>query len=236
MAGLGVILHSAMETAEGIDEESLWRVVEARWGELEFDAAVAGAPVAAPARATSCGACTRYLGSFEASGGTLLGRRAALRDPARVRSGCRATGAPGIVRQRLHRPRRADRRGAGRHRRPEDRQEGAADRREGRRQPAARRVPAGLRVRAHHRAPRAPRPAERSCSSSCRPSAPVDFVSPPSRPSTTSAAPRSSPRVAHGRHDDGGRSPSRAPYEEHCRKDHSYGLCRIHTVRAVSAS
>ena len=27
-----------------------------------------------------------------------------------------------------------------------------------------------------------------------------------------------------------------APYEDHCRKDHSYGLCRIHTVRAVSAS
>ena len=39
MAGLGVILHSAMETAEGIDEESLWSVVEARWSELEFDAA-----------------------------------------------------------------------------------------------------------------------------------------------------------------------------------------------------
>jgi RecB family exonuclease len=28
----------------------------------------------------------------------------------------------------------------------------------------------------------------------------------------------------------------RAPYEEHCRDDHSYGLCRIHTIGAVSAS
>ena len=27
-----------------------------------------------------------------------------------------------------------------------------------------------------------------------------------------------------------------APYEEHCRDEHSYGLCRIHTVGAVSAS
>ncbi|GAA3761776.1 ATP-dependent DNA helicase [Microbacterium kribbense] len=27
-----------------------------------------------------------------------------------------------------------------------------------------------------------------------------------------------------------------APYEEHCRADHSYGLCRIHTIGAVSAS
>ncbi|WP_228484785.1 ATP-dependent helicase [Microbacterium cremeum] len=27
-----------------------------------------------------------------------------------------------------------------------------------------------------------------------------------------------------------------APYEEHCRDDHSYGLCRIHTIGAVSAS
>jgi hypothetical protein len=27
-----------------------------------------------------------------------------------------------------------------------------------------------------------------------------------------------------------------AAYEEHCRDDHSYGLCRIHTIAAVSAS
>ena len=27
-----------------------------------------------------------------------------------------------------------------------------------------------------------------------------------------------------------------APYEEHCRDEHAYGLCRIHTVGAVSAS
>ncbi|WP_374312006.1 RecB family exonuclease, partial [Microbacterium sp.] len=27
-----------------------------------------------------------------------------------------------------------------------------------------------------------------------------------------------------------------APYEEHCRDDHSYGLCRIHTIGAVSGS
>ncbi len=27
-----------------------------------------------------------------------------------------------------------------------------------------------------------------------------------------------------------------APYEEHCRDEHSYGLCRIHTIGAVSAS
>ena len=27
-----------------------------------------------------------------------------------------------------------------------------------------------------------------------------------------------------------------APYEEHCRDEYSYGLCRIHTIGAVSAS
>ena len=27
-----------------------------------------------------------------------------------------------------------------------------------------------------------------------------------------------------------------APYEDHCRDEHSYGLCRIHTIGAVSAS
>jgi hypothetical protein len=27
-----------------------------------------------------------------------------------------------------------------------------------------------------------------------------------------------------------------APVEEHCRADHSFGLCGIHTIPAVSAS
>ena len=27
-----------------------------------------------------------------------------------------------------------------------------------------------------------------------------------------------------------------APYEDHCRDEYSYGLCRIHTIGAVSAS
>ncbi|MCT9820441.1 PD-(D/E)XK nuclease family protein [Microbacterium sp. W1N] len=38
-AGLGTILHAAMEHAEDADEQRLWQAVEERWGELEFDAA-----------------------------------------------------------------------------------------------------------------------------------------------------------------------------------------------------
>ncbi|WP_121058097.1 ATP-dependent DNA helicase [Microbacterium telephonicum] len=38
-AGLGTILHAAMETAQDADVERLWHSVEQRWGELDFDAA-----------------------------------------------------------------------------------------------------------------------------------------------------------------------------------------------------
>ena len=37
-AGLGTIVHAALEHAVETSEEALWAVVEARWGELAFEA------------------------------------------------------------------------------------------------------------------------------------------------------------------------------------------------------
>ncbi|UUT36488.1 PD-(D/E)XK nuclease family protein [Microbacterium elymi] len=37
-AGLGTIIHAALEHADGADEEALWQQVVGRWGELEFEA------------------------------------------------------------------------------------------------------------------------------------------------------------------------------------------------------
>lgn len=38
-AGLGTLIHAALEHAEGSDDAALWTLVEQRWGELEFEAA-----------------------------------------------------------------------------------------------------------------------------------------------------------------------------------------------------
>ena len=56
-----------------------------------------------------------------------------------------------------------------------------------------------------------------------------------SRRSTTSGASCSSRASARPSTSCAGTSFT-APYEEHCRDEHSYGLCRIHTIGAVSAS
>lgn len=70
-AGLGTLLHHAMETA-GPDEDSLWRAVEQRWDELEFDAPWRERVERERAR-DLVRRLSAYLRDFEARGGTLLG-------------------------------------------------------------------------------------------------------------------------------------------------------------------
>ncbi|GAA2012151.1 ATP-dependent helicase [Microbacterium ulmi] len=71
-AGLGTIIHAALEHASGGDEAALWAAVEARWGELTFEA-----PWRERAERTRARDLVRrlhaYLREFEASGGTLVG-------------------------------------------------------------------------------------------------------------------------------------------------------------------
>lgn len=71
-AGLGTIIHAALEHATGLDEAGLWNAVEARWGELTFDAAWRERAELTRAR-DLVGRLHRYLQDFEASGATLVG-------------------------------------------------------------------------------------------------------------------------------------------------------------------
>ena len=188
-AGLGTIIHAALEHSDGSDEAALWATVEARWGELTFEAAWRERAELTRAR-DLVRRLHLYLRRFEAAGGALVGGGAALRggDPARRRRGLRARRDP----LRLHRPGRAHARGSGRDPRPEDGQERAADRRAGARQPAAVRLPARLRSRGHLEPPKVVRPGERSCSCCDPPRRRPTTRRRGSRRSTTSVAPPSS--------------------------------------------
>ncbi|QAY61036.1 ATP-dependent helicase [Microbacterium protaetiae] len=70
-AGLGTIIHSALEHAAGPDEQQLWQIVEQRWGELDFDAPWLDRATRRQAR-DLVHRLSVYLHRFEASGGRLL--------------------------------------------------------------------------------------------------------------------------------------------------------------------
>lgn len=70
-AGLGTIIHAALEHADGADEQALWELVDTRWGELDFDAAWLERAERARAR-DLVHRLHAYLRAFAASGGRLL--------------------------------------------------------------------------------------------------------------------------------------------------------------------
>ncbi|OZD46329.1 DNA helicase [Rhodococcus sp. 06-1477-1B] len=71
-AGIGTIIHAALETAASSSEDDLWAVVDERWGELVFDA-----PWRARAERTRARDLVRrlatYLRRFDDAGGRLIG-------------------------------------------------------------------------------------------------------------------------------------------------------------------
>ncbi|MEV7693381.1 ATP-dependent DNA helicase [Microbacterium sp. NPDC089189] len=72
-AGLGTLLHHAMEVSDAeADAETLWRAVEERWGELEFDAPWRERTERAKAREL-VGRLARYLRDVASRGERLLG-------------------------------------------------------------------------------------------------------------------------------------------------------------------
>jgi RecB family exonuclease len=71
-AGLGTIIHAALEHAAGTDEASLWAEVEARWGELTFEAKWRDRAERTRAR-DLVRRLHLYLRRFEAAGGALIG-------------------------------------------------------------------------------------------------------------------------------------------------------------------
>lgn len=70
-ANLGTIIHKVMEDATEVTPEALWRGVDERWGELEFDAEWQSRVAKLDARALT-DRLASYLGDFDRSGGTLL--------------------------------------------------------------------------------------------------------------------------------------------------------------------
>ncbi|RKR74881.1 UrvD/REP family ATP-dependent DNA helicase [Frondihabitans australicus] len=77
-AGLGTIIHDVMEHAVDIDPDSLWRAVEARWGELEFESDwIAESEKERARRMTT--SLAAYLGDFVADHATLLGAESSFR-------------------------------------------------------------------------------------------------------------------------------------------------------------
>ncbi|WP_299087077.1 ATP-dependent DNA helicase [uncultured Microbacterium sp.] len=71
-AGLGTLIHAALEHAEGADEADLWRTVESRWSELEFEAVWIERAERTRAR-DLVARLSRYLRDAQHAGTTLLG-------------------------------------------------------------------------------------------------------------------------------------------------------------------
>ncbi|HEX5859169.1 MAG TPA: ATP-dependent DNA helicase [Microbacterium sp.] len=233
VAGLGVILHSAMETADGIDEASLWKVVESRWGELEFDAAWRERQSLTRAR-DLVRRLHAYLRDFEASGGTLIGAEPHFEIPLPFDPDAVDDGGPGIVVSGYID--RVELTGTG--------EVVIVDLKTGKSEPQTdAKVADNPQLAAYQLAYESGlitgtdgRPTGGAKLLVLVPSSgKLDFVTPTQQPFDDERRQAFLARVRTAATTMAGLAFT-APYEDHCRKDHSYGLCRIHTVRAVSAS
>ena len=230
-AGLGTIIHAALEHSDGVDEAALWATVEARWGELTFEA-----PWRERAELTRARDLVRrlhlYLRRFEAAGGALVEAEPhfevaiPLGDDEAFEHGAILSGY--IDRVELT-------------------PEGAVvilDLKTGKNEPQTdARVLDNPQLSAYQLAfetgaiPGAVgRPPGGAKLLVLRPTAQkADYATPWQPPFDDERRAvfferiREAVDVMRG-------TAFRAPYEEHCRDEYSYGLCRIHTVAAVSAS
>ncbi len=246
-AGLGTIIHAALEHAAGHDESALWAEVEARWGELTFEAAWRDRAEQTRAR-DLVRRLHLYLRRFDDAGGTLIGAEPhfevviPLDDSAEVASAT-TNGESGEGGE------------GGEHRvilsgyidRVELTPEGTVvimDLKTGKREPQTdAKVLDNPQLGAYQLAfesgaiPEANGHAPGGAKLLVlRPTAAKsDYVTPWQPPFDDERRDvflgriRAAVAVMRG-------ESFTAPYEEHCRDEHSYGLCRIHTVGAVSAS
>jgi RecB family exonuclease len=230
-AGLGTIIHAALEHAAGRDEAALWAEVESRWGELTFEAAWRDRAEQTRAR-DLVRRLHLYLRHFDTAGGTLIGAEPHFEvdiplDDA-VDSGHRVILSGYIDRVELT---------------PEG-EVVIVDLKTGKREPQTdAKVLDNPQLGAYQLAFESGAiPAANGHPSGgakllvLRPTATKsDYVTPRQPPFDDERREaflgriRSAVGVMRG-------VSFTAPYEEHCRDEHAYGLCRIHTVGAVSAS
>lgn len=226
-AGLGTLIHAALEHADGADEDALWRAVEERWGELEFEAAWIERAERVRAR-DLVSRLGRYLRDVEAAGTRLLSAEPHFELEIPVEGADLPAVISGTV----------------------DRVELTAhgsvvivDLKTGRSQATCPGAAAGnpqlsAYQLAHERGaiPAAaglpPGGAKLLVLKQTRSS---PYATPAQEPFDDDTRDAFLSRIQHAVQVMGGRE-FLAPYEAHCRDDHTHGLCRIHTVGAVSAT
>jgi superfamily I DNA/RNA helicase/RecB family exonuclease len=230
-AGIGTIIHAALEHSEGADEASLWHIVEDRWSELAFEAEWRDRAERTRAR-DLVRRLHLYLRRFEDAGGRLIGAEPHFEVAIPVDD--EEAFEHGVVL-------------SGYIDRVELTPEGTVvimDLKTGKREPQTdAKVLDNPQLAAYQLAFEAgaiPEAAGHPPGGAqllvLRPTATrADYVTPRQPPFDDERRGaflgriRSAVAVMRG-------TRFQAPYEEHCRDEHSYGLCRIHTIAAVSAS
>ncbi|MFF2484782.1 PD-(D/E)XK nuclease family protein [Microbacterium sp. NPDC058062] len=236
-AGLGTIIHAALEHAAGHDEAALWAEVESRWGELTFEAAWRDRAEQTRAR-DLVRRLHLYLRRFDDAGGTLIGAEPHFEVVIPLADET-PTAATEASEHRVILSGYIDR--------VELTPEGTVvimDLKTGKREPQTdAKVLDNPQLGAYQLAFESGAIAEANGHATggakllvLRPTATrSDYVTPWQPPFDDERRDAFVGRIRTAVAVMRGESFT-APYEEHCRDEHSYGLCRIHTVGAVSGS
>lgn len=226
-AGLGTLIHAALEHAEGADEAALWAAVESRWGELEFEAAWIERTERTRAR-DLIGRLSRYLRDADAAGTVLVEAEPHFEVTVPV-AGARH---PAVISGTIDRV--------------ELTAEGTVvivDLKTGRSQPAGPGAAVGNpQLSAYQLAfeqGAIPAAGEHPSGGAkllvLKPTRGAPYATPAQPPFDEESRAAFLGRIEGAVHVMGG-AEFLAPYEAHCRDDHTHGLCRIHTIGPVSSS
>jgi superfamily I DNA/RNA helicase/RecB family exonuclease len=227
VAGLGTLIHAALELADGGDEDGLWRVVEERWGELEFEAGWIERAERTRAR-DLVSRLSRYLRDAEAAGSRLLGAEPHFEIEVPVE----AATQPAVISGTIDRV--------------ELTPEGSVviiDLKTGRSESTGPSAAIGnpqlsayqLAFEAGAIPAAAGYPSGGAKLLVLKPTRGAHYATPAQPPFDDRTREEFLLRIRDAVHVVGGHS-FLAPYEAHCRDDHTHGLCRIHTVGAVSSA
>ncbi|MEQ6898915.1 ATP-dependent DNA helicase [Microbacterium sp. KR10-403] len=228
-AGLGTIIHAALEHADGADEQRLWELVEQRWGELDFEAPWLDRATRQQAR-DMVHRLALYLRRFDESGGRLLDAEPHFEVPIEIDA---AAPHGAVLSGYID---RVELDGSGR--------VVIVDLKTGKREPTKdEKVIDNPQLAAYQLAFEAGvitgtegHPSGGAKLLVLRPAAKgADYAEPTQPPFDDERRLAFEERI-HSAVDVMRATHFDAPVEEHCRADHSFGLCSIHTIPAVSAS